>query len=321
LSLTRRAGRVLRSVPRLGRAAVAGARAGVADARHASKGDGRKVVIGADGKAHRMGAAPRPEVPECPPGWSVGPPDFVIVGAEKSGTSRWLKLLRSHPQVHVATGGREIHFWDEFASRWPTPQDIERYHRLFPRPPGTRTGEKTPQYMSLWWAPSMLALAAPEATIIVMVRDPVERFVSGRTQLEKYRPTDDGARGILDFDRRAVELSMHRGEYALQLDWLRQAFPAERILVLQHEACIVDAQAQLDRTFDHIGLSHHAIPAEVLDEPVNAAWLEPVRIEDERRALLRELYRPEVLRLKTMVPELDLTLWPNYADLAEPVAS
>jgi hypothetical protein len=264
-----------------------------------------------------MGPLPKPGVPDQPPGWVVGPPDFVIVGAEKSGTSRWLRLLRSHPDVHVATGGRELHFWDAFHTRWPGPEDIERYHRMFPRPPGARAGEKTPQYMSLWWVPAMLAIAAPEAAIIVMLRDPLERYVSGRTQLDKYRPLEGDARAGAAFRRRVVEQSMHRGEYARQLEWLRLAFPPERILVLQHEACIADPQGMFDRTTDHIGLARHQLPPEVLEEQVNAAWLEPVPIEPERRALLRELYRPEVLRLRELVPDLDLTLWPNYADLAE----
>ncbi len=262
-----------------------------------------------------MGTMPKAEVPDCPPGWTIGPPDFVIVGAEKGGTTRWLRFLRTHPDVHVATGGRELHFWDAFHSRWPEPRDIERYHRMFPRPPGATTGEKTPRYMSLWWAPAMLATAAPDAAIVVMVRDPVERYLSGRTQLDKYRPLDGDRKASAVFRRTVVEQSMHRGEYARQLEWLRAAFPPERILVLQYEACIADPQGQFDRTTDHIGLARHALPVEVLDEQVNAAWLEPVPIESERRALLRELYRPDVLRLKELVPDLDLSLWRNYADL------
>jgi hypothetical protein len=314
----RRPVRALRRARRLGLAALVGARDGVAQARRPrQRPDGRRVVVGTDGQVHRLGPLPKPTVPQCPPGWTVGPPDFVIVGAEKSGTSRWLRLLRAHPDVHVATGGREIHFWDAFHTRWPGPEDVERYHRMFPRPPGTKAGEKTPQYMSLWWAPSMLAAAAPDAAIIVMLRDPVERYISGRTQHDKYRPLDGDAQALAAFRRRVVQESMHRGNYAVQLGWLRQAYPAERILVLQHEACIVDAQAQFDRTTDHIGLARYAVPPELFEEPVNKAWLEPVPIEPERRALLRDLYRPEVMRIKQLVPDLDLSLWRNYAELAE----
>ena len=151
--------------------------------------------------------------------------------------------------------------------------------------------------------------------LIAILRDPVERYVSGRTQLDKYRPLEGDRKAAAVFRRRVVEQSMHRGEYASQLEWLRMAFPAERILVLQHEACIAHPQAQFDRTTDRIGLSRHTLTPEILEEQVNAAWLEPVAIEPERRALLRDLYRPEVERLRPLVPDLDLSLWPNYADL------
>lgn len=278
---------------------------------------GRIVVIGTDGKEHPMGAQPRPEVPECPPGWHTGPPDFVIVGAEKGGTSRWLKILRAHPDIHVGKGIREIHFWDDFADRWPTQEDIERYHTFFPRPEGGKAGEKTPQYMSLWWAPRMLSMAAPDCRIVMMLRDPIDRYISGRTQLEKYRPPDRDTKGFLDFGRRSVELSMHRGEYTRQLEWVLDAFPREQVLVLQFEACNADTQGQLDRTFDHIGVARWTPPEALTGKEVNAAWLEKVPLEPERRELLQRLYRPEVMRLKGIVPELDLSLWPNFADLAD----
>src|SRR4051812_23061279 len=73
---------------------------------------GRTMIVGTDGREHPLGAAPIPEPPPCPDGWTVGPPDFVIVGAEKSGPSRWMRLVREHPEVHVAKGLRELHFWD-----------------------------------------------------------------------------------------------------------------------------------------------------------------------------------------------------------------
>jgi hypothetical protein len=269
------------------------------------------------------GALPKPVAPECPPGWTIGPPDFVIVGAEKCGTSRWLKLVREHPDVYITKGIREIHYWDGLPEQPITPEVIDGYHRFFPRPPGGVTGEKTPQYMSLWWIPPALAKAAPDARIIMMVRDPVDRYVSGRTHVEQYRAQNVG-RGMSDnaYTRRAVETSLHRGQYALQYLWLLDAFPREHVLVLQHERCISSTLEELSRTFEFIGLPPYTPPPELLDREVNPAWMEKVPLSDERREIIRRLYEPEVIRLKELVPDLDLSLWPNYAHLAEqqPVA-
>ena len=260
---------------------------------------------------------PRATPPECPPGWQVGPPDFVIVGAEKAGTSRWLRLLAEHPDVHLAMGMQELHFFDEIAGRWQTQVDIDTYHRFFPRPSGAITGEKTPQYMSLWWIPQMLAGAAPNARIIVLVRDPIDRYISGRTQMEKYRAISI-ERGLNDraYTKRAVDTSMHRGQYALQLTWLMDAYPREQILVLQHEQCVESTLPMLARTLEFLGIAPFTPDAELLAKEVNPARTDKVPLEPERRELLVRLYRPEVRRLKELVPDLDLSLWPDFADLA-----
>ena len=41
-----------------------------------------------------------PRAPACPPGTTVGPPDFVGVGVSKCGTSWWFSLILAHPDVH-----------------------------------------------------------------------------------------------------------------------------------------------------------------------------------------------------------------------------
>ena len=60
----------------------------------------------------------------------------------------------------------------------------------------------------------------------------------------------------------------------------------------------------------------HALPAEELARPRNKAKLEKVSTPDEHIELLRRYYRPEVERLRVAMPDLDLTLWPNFSDLA-----
>ena len=41
-----------------------------------------------------------PDHPECPAGWTTGAPDFVIIGAQKSGTTWWQGLMESHLEIH-----------------------------------------------------------------------------------------------------------------------------------------------------------------------------------------------------------------------------
>ena len=97
---------------------------------------------------------------------------------------------------------------------------------------------------------------------------------------------------------------------------LPRDLPAERTLVLQYERNQADPQGQLDRTYAFLGLPPHTLSAEDLARPRNASTGQPVVVAPEHLAFLREHYRADVLRLRALVPDLDLSLWPSFADLA-----
>lgn len=262
-----------------------------------------------------------PPYPECPAGWRTGPPDFVIFGAQKSGTTWWFRLVEQHPGVVQPKNQRpELHFFDRLWAEWPTPEAIESYHRYFPRPEGSLIGEKTPEYLSCPWAPPMVQLAAPEARAIVLLRDPVERYVSGMSHMDRGGLIDEDAEeGVVRVfgDRmRVVTDAISRGQYATQIGWLTEAYPPDRLLLLQYEACAQEPSAQLSRTFEFLGLPPFELPAAELARPRNKAKLEKVAVPDEHVALLRRYYRPEVERLRAMMPDLDLSLWEHFRDLA-----
>jgi hypothetical protein len=63
--------------------------------------------------------------PARPRGWVLGPPDFVGVGTQKSGTSWWYWLVCDHPQVTVGFG-KELHFFDPYVRREFGEDDVSR---------------------------------------------------------------------------------------------------------------------------------------------------------------------------------------------------
>lgn len=260
-----------------------------------------------------------PEYPACPEGWTTGAPDFVIFGAQKSGTTWWFRLIEQHPGVVQPANQRpELHFFDRLWAEWPDDAAIERYHRFFPRPPGKLIGEKTPEYLSCPWAPPMVQQAAPDARAIVLLRDPVERYVSGMSHMDRggliEESEADGVVRVLGDRMRVVTDAISRGLYATQLEWLLQSYPIERLLVMPYEACAADAAGQLSRTFEFLGLPPFELPAEELARPRNKAKLAKVTVPQEHLALLRRYYQPDVDRLRTILPGLDLSLWPNFRE-------
>jgi hypothetical protein len=248
-----------------------------------------------------------PSSPDAAPtiaaGWRNGPPDYVGVGTARSGTSWWDALIQAHPRVSRAPGSpKEVHFFDE---RWTgdlDAEDVARYHAFFARPEGHLTGEWTPGYMLDAWTPALLRRAAPEARLLVLLRDPVERFRSGRT-LAENRLT------VSSTTRAAANAAFNRGLYADQLLRLWRVFPPSQVLVLQYERCVRDAYGQLRRTYAFLGLDPAA--AEDVDTAVrvNESRGPKVRLGDWQASLLARCYAPENERLATLLPDLDLSLW------------
>ncbi|HTY97786.1 MAG TPA: hypothetical protein VMB91_12145, partial [Solirubrobacteraceae bacterium] len=57
-----------------------------------------------------------PPPPQTPAGWRTGPPDFVGVGFQRCGTTRWYNLITAHPEVARPVAMKELHFFDRFYS-------------------------------------------------------------------------------------------------------------------------------------------------------------------------------------------------------------
>jgi sulfotransferase family protein len=246
--------------------------------------------------------------PACPPGWVTGPPDFVGVGAQRSGTTRWYDLVCSHPAIQPAAAVRkELHFFDELWSA-PLRREVSEYARWFPREPGLLTGEWTGRYMHDFWTPPLLAEAAPRAKLLVSLRDPVERYRSGIERL--HRRAAEGETVTAD----AANDQAARSAYGDQLRRLRRWFPAEQILVLQYERCVADPAAELARTFRFLGVDPGFTPS-TFDVVRNQGGPKEPLDPRTHDALMRFL-TPQVRRLARLVPDLDLGLWPSFRHLA-----
>jgi Sulfotransferase domain len=230
----------------------------------------------------------------------VGPPDFVGIGAQKSGTTWWYDLIAAHPEVACrADIHKERHFFGRFATRPFGEADVETYHSWFPRPEGRVTGEWTPDYLHQPWVPPLLAKSAPHTRLLLLVRDPVERFRSGLTHHRRQT-----GRITPDVHADAVV----RGLYGQWLERWLQHVDRDRILVLQYEQCVADPGDQVERTYRFLGLPPFrppAMPARV------SASRELISLDRDVCRRLADVYAPDVRLLSTLVPDLDLDLWPS----------
>ena len=266
-----------------------------------------------DGGAVRLALRPAAGAARAPARVADGPPDFVIIGAQKSGTTWWQGLVEGHLQV-VRPGGqrRELHYFDHFWDRWPSDEQFERYERYFPRPEGSLVGEKTPGYLYQPWVAPMLAQVAPEARLIVLMRDPVERYVSGLgllATLGRHAGAGGGGR------RGHARASHRRGHGARPLRRPAGLVAASTSRASASCSSSTSAAWPTHRASSRGPSSSWACPTSAPRRPRSrgrarrppATWSS----RDAMRRFLADYYAADVARLRELMPDLDVSLWPS----------
>jgi len=259
------------------------------------------------GEPRDEGGAPLPRVPE---GWTLGPPDYIGIGVQKAGTTRWWKLIVGHPDV-VGDELKETHQLSRFGWRPLFDEDREAYYRYFPRPGGAMVGEWTPRYMNVPGVVEAMKALAPEARLLVLLRDPVERYRSGVGHWQEHKERRGKRLNLWAGRKDAYERSF----YGFALRPYVEAFGAERLMVLQFEKCLQDPAGEYRRTLEYLGLDDWVPPPEILGQAYNVSAKRPSPVTLDEPSDLVESLESDVQELLTFAPEIDLSLWPNFRHL------
>ena len=201
----------------------------------------------------------------------AGPlPNFIVIGAQKCGTTYLYDELVQHPHV-AAARTKEIHYFDINHDRGPG-----WYRAFFPRQAGARrqTGEASPGYLFHPHASRRLQALVPAAKLIVLLRNPIERAYSHyhhevrlgyetlsfpeAIQQEASRLSGEMVKLRANEHYQSAALRHHsylaRGVYVDQLAEWREYFPPEQMLILQSEAFQCDPVGTLGEVVDFLGL-------------------------------------------------------------------
>jgi hypothetical protein len=192
---------------------------------------------------------------------------FVIVGAQKCGTTALSTFMSEHPEICV-TKPAETHFFDRsiFFRNGEPPYD--EFHRtVFKHYQGERAaGWSTPSLMFAEGTIERLAAYNPGLKLIVLLRHPAERAYShylmqrqaGLEQLTFRRALEcEPARleGGTDFMQSGLRYSYaSRGLYGRQLGRLLRYFAREQILFLEMEKLQSSHQATLSAVYSFLGV-------------------------------------------------------------------
>jgi sulfotransferase family protein len=195
-------------------------------------------------------------------------PDFLILGAQKAGTTALYAYLRWHPQV-TGPSFKEVSFFDRHYARG------ERWYRAhLPIRRSGIVGEASPSYLFHPLAPERVARMLPRARLIALLRNPVDRAFShyqhevalGREELSiegALAREDERMQGELERMLRDPSYFSYawwnytyaaRGRYAEQLERWLDAFPREQLLVLFTEELAADTAGTYRRVLDFLGV-------------------------------------------------------------------
>ena len=242
--------------------------------------------------------------------------DFIVAGAQKSGTTALHYFLRKHPQIALPER-QELHFFDD-DDIFSRPVDYDLLHRQF-RPVAGSTllrfatarqaiaGEVTPSY--LYWKPAMERIwnYNRQIKLVILLRNPIDRaFAHWNMQRFKDREPLGFLDALKEEPRRIAQpltiesrrfAYVDRGFYSGQLERVFKFFPREQVHFVKFEGFRDRKQETLDGVFEFLGVKPLR---RIRDKDRNIVPYERT-ITAEEREYLSEVFSAEITKLEQML--------------------
>jgi hypothetical protein len=250
---------------------------------------------------------------------------FVFVGAQRSGTSFLTRHLDGHPAIAMARP-----LWPE-PKFFLLPECVEgglgAYSAYFAHAGESAEllGEKSTSYLESPQAADAIGRLLPDAKVLVVLRDPVERAISNyrfsvRNGLERA-PFAVAVRQERKrrerYDRRSVSVSpfayLRRGRYADHLALWERRLPRSHIGVFLLEQLVAESRSRA-AMFSFIGVDP-ALASPLESEPINVGEGPLVEVDEGLREEMRQQLADSNQRLREHWG-LDLSWWPSAARAA-----
>jgi hypothetical protein len=249
-------------------------------------------------------------------------PDFVLIGAMKSGTTALIHYLSEHPSIKLPLFQREVHFFDGNFYR-----GVKWYKSFFPtkiyksfitkfRNQSFLTGEKTPLYIFHPLAPQRLYSVLPNVKLILLLRNPMIRAYShyqhsvrnGRENLsfeDAIKEEETRLMGELDKIIQSNTYKSYnynhysylaRGRYIEQVKRWFKYFPKEQILIIKSENLFQYPQRTMNEIYEFL-----EIPKVRHREFKKIFAHKYTKISEKTKSELKEYFKPYNIQLSEYV--------------------
>jgi hypothetical protein len=194
-------------------------------------------------------------------------PEFIIIGAAKSGTTALYEYLVEHPEVFMSPI-KETNFfaWDDgcpksiFGNKpnnhFPI-KSLSKYRDIFSKAEASEVcGEASPLYLESATAAKQIHNSIPGVKIIAILRNPADRAFSDYCMQIRHSFTDVSIEQGLDSNSHSVKT----GYYHKMLSEYYNLFPSENILILKFEDLKSNPAGQAKKLFNFLGISDDFAP-------------------------------------------------------------
>jgi len=122
-------------------------------------------------------------------------PDFIGIGAMRSGTTWLTKCIDSHPDMFIPPAKKEINFFNLFSKEsstgqqqmWNYSKGIDWYEEHFSQAnKEQKTGEYSPHYLCDQESPKLIHKNYPNVKLILSLRNPIDRAFSHYQYIRRY---------------------------------------------------------------------------------------------------------------------------------------
>lgn len=249
-------------------------------------------------------------------------PDFLIVGAMRAGTTSLTRYLATHPQIFMSAM-KEVHFFDRQFDR-----GLQWYTEHFaPARPGHLAGESTPMYSYAPDAVKRMAETVPDARLIMLLRNPVDRAYSHYCHnIQRRRDDLDFLEAVLEEPLRLALPDGHRfayidrSRYASHLDRLLTEYPPSALHVELFEDLVRTPQRVFVRICEFLGVDATCAPPNLGTRTNPPLKIRSIWVRDRARHLPTPL-RDLVTRVNTaqvanapLDPSIRKAVWELVAD-------
>lgn len=188
-------------------------------------------------------------------------PDFIIIGAQKSGTSSLYYYLSQHPSLKLSVS-KEIHYYNYYLRQG---KGINWYKSFFPlkvRSISKKTGEASPYYLFDENAAIQLKRDVPNVKLIALLRNPIDRAYSAYNMNVAHggwqpRQSFEQAIANPDLSMETSQMYLVRGQYAEHIKkWLKH-FKREQFLFIKSEDFFKDPRASLKKVYNFLDIKEY----------------------------------------------------------------